>query len=185
MSVVPVNKRQVVLAGMGGQGLVFLGNVLGAAAVLHAGAYATVTQSYGIATRGGFSRSEVVLADEPIAYPRVQKPDCVLALTAQALDMYRAQAGAGALVIYDGDAIATAPDPGQLALPISTTASGQGLEAAANVVALGALVELMDLLPRDAVQAALAAGGGRVAETNLRAYDVGLELGRSLPADRE
>ena len=91
---------EVVLAGSGGQGLVFSGILLGEAAILE-GRNVTQTGSYGIFRRGGLSIAEVIISDEEILYQRVQNPDIVLALNDSSMKLYAPLADKGAAVFYD------------------------------------------------------------------------------------
>lgn len=72
---------EIRLAGSGGQGLITAGVILAEAAGIHEGKYVAQTQSYGPEARGGASRAEVIVSDEPIHYPRAQKLDILLAMT--------------------------------------------------------------------------------------------------------
>ena len=79
--------KQIVLTGTGGQGLILAGIILAEAAVLD-GKQAIQTQSYGPEARGGASRAEVIISDEAIDYPKVQKADTLLAMSQEAFDKY-------------------------------------------------------------------------------------------------
>ena len=74
-------RREIRIAGFGGQGVILAGIVLGKAASLYDGLYAVQTQSYGPEARGGASRAEVVISDEEIDYPKVQSPDILVAMS--------------------------------------------------------------------------------------------------------
>lgn len=99
------SRTEIVLAGVGGQGLILIGKIIGEAAALYEGKKAVQTQSYGVASRGGFSKSEVVISDEEIAYPEVIKPDLVLALSQQSCDIYCNVIEGNCFLIYDSDTI--------------------------------------------------------------------------------
>ena len=77
--------KQIVLTGTGGQGLILAGIILAEAAVLD-GKQAIQTQSYGPEARGGASRAEVLISDEAIDYPKVQKADTLLAMSQEAFN---------------------------------------------------------------------------------------------------
>ena len=67
------------IAGVGGQGSILAGGILGTAAVTYAGKYATQTQAYSSELRGGFAATWVIISDEPIVFPRVKNPDILVA----------------------------------------------------------------------------------------------------------
>ena len=72
-------RTEVRIAGFGGQGIVLAGAILGEAAIL-AGLEAVQTQSYGPESRGGAARSEVVISERAVDYPRVTCPDVLVVL---------------------------------------------------------------------------------------------------------
>ncbi|RKY44545.1 MAG: 2-oxoacid:ferredoxin oxidoreductase subunit gamma, partial [Candidatus Neomarinimicrobiota bacterium] len=76
------------LSGSGGQGLILIGKILAEAAAIYDGKNATQSQSYGPEARGGASRSEVIISDGEIDYPKAMKLDLLLALTQEACDLY-------------------------------------------------------------------------------------------------
>ncbi len=172
------DRYEIVLAGTGGQGLVFLGNVLGQAAVMGSDLHATVTQSFGIASRGGFTKAEVVLSPGPVAYPRVKKPDLVLALSSEALDRYRDAVGRDAWLIYVARQLELDASGRRIGLSLMETAREEGVSGSINVMALGAVVEIMDLLSPEAVTGVLGEPAGPRAEANMKAFRLGQRLGR-------
>src|SRR5665647_501001 len=92
--------KQIVLTGTGGQGLILAGIILAEAAVLD-GKQAIQTQSYGPEARGGASRAEVIISDEPIDYPKVQKADTLLAMSQEAFNKYGGSIGAEGILVVD------------------------------------------------------------------------------------
>ncbi len=98
-------KYEVRLSGEGGQGLILAGKILAEAAAIHAGLNATQSQSYGPEARGGASRSEVILSDGEIDYPKATEVDLMVALTQQSYDTYRADVKRDGVVIVDSEAV--------------------------------------------------------------------------------
>ena len=78
---------EIVLSGVGGQGLLSIGNLLGEAASIFGGKKATMTASYGVETRGTFTKSDVIISDEEIDFPEVLNPDIVLCLAQMSYDL--------------------------------------------------------------------------------------------------
>lgn len=161
-------RTEIVLAGIGGQGLVYLGKLLAEVAV-EADWHAVQTQSYGVASRGGFTKSEVILARAPIASPIVERPNAVLALTEEAHTRYSGKLPEGAMIVYDTDAVDSEPAAGEVGLPFTTTARRLDLMGSYNVLALGAFTVIAQLLPTDAVRAQLSG-------QNAEAFDAGVSL---------
>ena len=75
-----MGKISVRLSGFGGQGVVLAGVILGRAASLYSGLNATQSQSYGVESRGGYCRSEVIISDKPIDYPKITEGDADILL---------------------------------------------------------------------------------------------------------
>lgn len=167
---------EVVLAGSGGQGLIFAGTALGEAAVLE-GKNATQTQSYGVASRGGFSKSEVIIDAEPVAYPMVRSADVIVALTQEAAERCAKIARDGALLICDSEAVkADIPRLRVAGLPLARAAREAGGKAV-NMVALGVVVGLTGLVAPGSVEKSLAGRlPARSYEANWQAFLAGLGL---------
>lgn len=144
------------IAGAGGQGVVLAGVMLAEAAV-SAGLNATQSQAYGPQSRGGASRSDVIIAESDIGFPRAEALDVLVAMTDAARAAYQAELVPAGLLIVDDDAIA--PPTGRWVerhLPITATGEAVGSRLAANVVALGVLWQLTRLVPLAALEDAIA-----------------------------
>lgn len=167
---------QVILAGEGGQGLIVAGILLAESASMYEDKHATQTQSYGIATRGGFSSSEVVISAQEIIYPGVEDPDIVLAFTQEAYDLYALQSPP--LLVYDSGLVK--PDSQKarsFGLPLTETARDLGRVGAANLVALGTIQALSRLVKLESLEkAVLHRFGEKAAQLNLKALRRGVEL---------
>jgi 2-oxoglutarate ferredoxin oxidoreductase subunit gamma len=142
-------KKEIRICGFGGQGIILAGVILGEAAT-RAGHRAVQTQSYGPESRGGAARSEVVIADEPIDYPRVTSADVVVALSQEAYDRYRTDLADGGIVVVDRDLVTS---EGARALPFQVTAEAAGHKIVTNMVMLGYLAALLDVVPADVLEA--------------------------------
>ncbi|MDI6825345.1 MAG: 2-oxoacid:acceptor oxidoreductase family protein [Bacillota bacterium] len=188
---------EVIIGGEGGQGVVLAGALLGEAAV-RAGLNAAHTSSYGIATRGGFTRSDVIVApgEEEIAYPRVRRPHVVVALSPEAASRLQPLCGPDTLLILDPGSAApsrpaaaedsrcagTAAGYRELVLPLREAARQAGGERVINMVALGALLGVTGMFPAAVLEEVLRARfPGERAEINCRAMRSGYELAVSGP----
>lgn len=176
-------RREIRLAGRGGQGQILAGIIL-AEAALEAGLNAVQTQSYGPESRGGASRAEVIISDQEIDYPKLQNPDILLAMSPEAVEEYSADIVDEGLILVDSSLVDVNPDAGAriYRLPITSMAEEKlGRAIVANIVALGALVGLTDVVPADALEAAVLARVPRGTEDlNRSALDLGLTAGRAL-----
>ncbi len=103
-------KKEISITGFGGQGVVLSGVILGRAAALYDRKKATQTQSYGSAARGGGARSEVIISDDSIDYPRVINPDILIAMSQQALDKYINNLKPEGILIVDSGLVKDLPE---------------------------------------------------------------------------
>ena len=172
--------KQVLICGYGGQGIVLAGTVLGQAAFKD-GKWVGGTNSYGAASRGGACRAEVVISDQPISYPYVIEADVLVAMFQTAYDKYIGEVKAGGTVVYDDRFVAPRKidDLKQVPVPATATAIDElKNEIVANMVMLGAAVQLTGLVTRDALRSAIAETvAERLRELDLKAAATGFRLG--------
>lgn len=179
-------RTELRLSGSGGQGVITAAIILAQAAVAE-GKQAAQSQSYGPEARGGASKSEVIIDDEPIFHPHVQTPDIVLAMTQKAADKYYKDLKPEGLLILDDSLVPQTPDfPHVVRIPITKLAVEKvGRPLFANIVALGALVQLTKVVPFDAIKTAVA---NRVpphtVEQNMKALEIGFAAAEQLAAKR-
>jgi len=173
-----MNKRyEIRLAGSGGQGLILAGVILAEAASIFEGKNAVQSQSYGPESRGGASKSEVIISDEEIDYPKATHIDLLLALTDVAAEKYIKDAPDTALIVADSDLVPTViPERFRsVKAPITRLARETvGKEFVTNIVALGLLRELTGIVSREALEKAVLNRVPKGTEDlNKRALDVG------------
>lgn len=102
-------RLEICLSGSGGQGLILAGIILAEAAGIYDGKEAIQTQSYGPEARGGASRSEVVISNDTIDYPKVIKSDILLALTQTACDKYIKNLNQDGILVADSTLVTEVP----------------------------------------------------------------------------
>lgn len=185
MGATPATARgtaQVVLCGFGGQGVVTAGQILGRAVAVHEGRNAVMAQSYGPESRGGASRTEVILADGPIAYPRVITPDVVVVLSQAAYQAVGRTRPSGCMLIAETDLVELDPDDRNVArqVPATRIAEQLGRKIVLNIVMLGYLCGSTDIVSPEALKEAIAASVPPGTEKlNLRAFAAGYEHART------
>ena len=175
-----VGRRELRIAGFGGQGVVLSGSIVGKAASIYDKGFAALTQSYGPEARGGSCTAEVVMSHEPIDYPYVTDPEVTIILAQEAYLNYGRNLPPGTLVIMDPDLVTSDPsqEPVPLSIPATRLAREMGRVVVANIIMLGFLAAVSDLLPpqalRNAVEASVPQG---TEEFNLKAFDLGYTYG--------
>jgi 2-oxoglutarate ferredoxin oxidoreductase subunit gamma len=174
--------KQVILCGLGGQGVVLAGTILSQAA-FNDGKWVSSTDSYGAAARGGACRAEVVISERPIVFPYVIAADTLIAMYQTAYDRYvgRVKPGEG-VVIYDERFVAEEMKGLKyVGIPASRTAIEElnnGMTA--NVIILSAAVEMTDLVSKKGLKSAIKEIiPARLRELNLKAMNIGFRLGRT------
>ncbi len=151
-------RYEIRLSGEGGQGLVLAGKILAEAAAIYEGINATQSQSYGPEARGGASRSEVILSDDDIDFPKAVNLDLLLALTQESCDKYVRDLKPDGIVMIDSDAVQK-PPVGAFQVwsaPVIRSARDKvGREIVANIVALGIITRLAKVISEDSVREAI------------------------------
>jgi 2-oxoglutarate ferredoxin oxidoreductase subunit gamma len=171
--------RQIQFTGAGGQGLVLAGIIL-AEAAMRDGKNVAVAQSYGPEARLGASKAEVIISTEKIAYPQVTLPHMLVCLSQEAFEKYFPAVDEQVLVLIDSTQVQV---PSRVknnirALPLLRAATEQaGNKLVANVVALGALNALAELVSWDNLQEAVEKRTPeKYRAQNVRALEVGRQL---------
>jgi len=147
------------IAGVGGQGSILAGVILGTAAVTYDRKYAVQTQAYSSELRGGFAATWVIVSDDPVGFPRVTSPDILVAQAQDAINRFAKTLKPGGLLIIDSDMIPEPPaDIGRIVRVPATSISRNELKApvVANMVILGALWQATHIVSREALEKAIA-----------------------------
>jgi 2-oxoglutarate ferredoxin oxidoreductase subunit gamma len=175
---------EVRFAGFGGQGIIKSGIITAAAACIYGDKNAVQTQSYGPESRGGACKSEVVISEEDIDFPKVVEPDILIVMSQHAYNDYIDAVKAGGTVILDPDMIPREKevlDGKVFRVPATKIAEELGRKIVANIVMLGAFVAITGVLDADAVKESVKANIPRgTEELNLTAFQKGYECGRKL-----
>ncbi len=180
-------RYEVRLSGAGGQGLILAGKVIAEAAAIYDNMTATQSQSYGPEARGGASRSEVIISDDVIDYPKAERLDFLLALTQEACDKYCKDLKKKGILLMDSQFTSKIPegDFRVYRVPITEIAEKElGRALVANLVALGIFTALSAVVSPEAVESAILSRVPKgTEELNLNAFRKGLEVGTELKSD--
>ncbi|KUO49992.1 MAG: 2-oxoglutarate ferredoxin oxidoreductase subunit gamma [Desulfitibacter sp. BRH_c19] len=174
--------KEVRLSGSGGQGIILAGIILAEAGIID-GKNVLQTQSYGPEARGGASKAEVIIGEDDIDYPKVITPDIVLAMTQEAANKYITSLKDNGLVLVDSTYVINLPDFKNIyQIPITKIAKNDvGKGIVSNMVALGALVGLTEVVTFEALQRAVLARIPKgTEELNKKALNLGYEAGVEL-----
>jgi 2-oxoglutarate ferredoxin oxidoreductase subunit gamma len=174
-----VKKIEVRISGLGGQGVVAAGQILGMAAA-YDGKNVVQTQSYGAEARGSSAKSEVIISDDNIGFPAVRQSDVLVAMGQDALDKYVKDLKEEGILIVDNTNVKKIPETKAKTYKIPATEEAERMFKAkiyANMIILGALTKIVDIASTRAIEKAIEEILGKnVAKANEEAYKRGRDL---------
>ena len=189
---------EIRIAGFGGQGVILSAIVLGKAASIFQGAFATMTQNFGPEARGGACSAQLVLSDSPVLYPYVTQPDILVVTSQEAYARFIPELKDGGVLIVEEDLVRVDPslsankESQVYSIPATRIAEVLGKRIVQNSVMVGFFTAVTNLLDPDAVGKAVADSvPASFRELNLKAFEKGLEYGITAltatanPADAE
>ena len=170
---------RVIFSGFGGQGVLSMGITL-ANAAMYEGRHVTYLPSYGAEVRGGTANCTVVVSDEEIASPVASDPDFVIAMNQPSFAKFQSILQSGGLLFVNSSLVnttSTRSDIEILPVPTSELAEKLGTIKVANMVMLGALIKMGDIVTFDLMLANLAAilgeGKTKLIKLNREALEMG------------
>ncbi len=174
------------LTGLGGQGIILSGLILGKAAVVYDGIQAIQNQSYGPEMRGTKCKTDLIISydENPILHPAIDKADILVALSQEAWTAYQSSLHKYSLVFIDSDLVQITHESCKTyRIPASKAADELGDRIVTNIIMLGALIEVTEILSKVALeQALLDSIPSTLRELNLAALKKGYALGKKLVA---
>ena len=164
--------------------MILSGIIMAEAASIFGGKEAAQSQSYGPESRGGASKSEVIIGDEPIDYPKATSIDAMLAMTQEAATKYHKDVKKDGILLVDSDEVKELPkgDFKLYKFPIIATARDElGKTIVANIISLGMITELTGIVKREDIeQAVLSRVPPAFLELNKKALQIGFEKAKDL-----
>ncbi len=174
---------EIRIAGFGGQGVILSAIVLGKAASIHQGEYATMTQNFGPEARGGACSAQLMLSDQPVLYPYVTQPDVLVVMSQEAYSRFGPELKEGGTLLIERDLVRVSDLPKQTriySVPATRLAEELGKRMVLNIVMVGFFAAVTQLLEADAVRKAVTDSvPASFRELNLKAFDKGYEYGKA------
>jgi 2-oxoglutarate ferredoxin oxidoreductase subunit gamma len=175
---------EIRIAGFGGQGVILAAAVIGKAAAIFQGGYATMTQSFGPEARGGSSSAQVILSTEPILYPYITKPDILVVMSQEAYTRFVPQLKPGGILITEQELVRVdriVPGERAYGVPATRLAEELGRKVVLNIVMVGFFGAVTNLLDAEALRKAVADSvPPALQKLNLQAFERGYEWGTKL-----
>jgi 2-oxoglutarate ferredoxin oxidoreductase subunit gamma len=179
-----VTRTEIRVGGLGGQGIILCGSIIGKAAAIYAGKHAAMIQAFGPEARGSACSAQVIVSDEAIGYPYVRRPDILVLMSQDACTQFSPQLKQGGLVLFEEELVHTNGNlPAQartLGIPATRFAEELGRRLVLNIIMVGFFAGASGLLPYEAVEKAVLDSVPKGTESlNLRALGKGYEFGIS------
>ena len=149
--------KQILIAGFGGQGILFSGKFLAYSGLLE-GMEVSWLPSYGPEMRGGTANCSIILSETPVGSPIVNNPEVLVAMNLPSLEKYEDATVAGGQIFYDSSLIdrkVTRTDVEVYPIPATKLASDNELPGLANMIMVGYLLKKSGVLPYECVDAGL------------------------------
>jgi len=138
--------ESIIIAGSGGQGIMLIGKVLAQAAMDDA-KFVTWLPAYGAEVRGGTAHCMVIISDEEIGSPCVEKADVIIAMNQLSFNKFKNQLKGKGILIVNSSLAKVSPEAKALKCPFTEIAINLGNIKVANMVALGALLGKKKIVP--------------------------------------
>jgi len=155
--------------------------VLGKAASIYQGEFATMTQNFGPEARGGACSAQLILSSSPVLYPYVTQPDILVVMSQEAYTRFVPELKTGGTLIIEQDLVRVDDlqrDIKVYSVPATRIAEELGKRMVLNAVMVGFFIAVTQLLDADAVRKAVADSvPASFRELNLQAFEKGFEYG--------
>ncbi len=162
---------KLIFTGVGGQGIITAGIILAEAAVLEEGRYATQSQSYGAEARGGLTRTDIIISNREVLYPKIEQAHILAILHQRGYTAHTGTLRPGGVLIFDEEAVNVDDKTDARRIPMPILENGRG----ANITLLGILCALTAAVDPEAVRKILHRRYGEDS-ANYEAFDRGLSL---------
>jgi len=181
-------KTEIRVGGLGGQGVILCGHIIGKAAAIFEGKHATLIQAFGPEARGSACSAQVTVSDEPIGYPYVNNPDVLVLMSQDAYNQFVPQLKPGGLLLYEEELVTLddrVPAGARvLGIPATRFAEELGRRLVLNIVMAGFFTGVTEVVSAGAIERAVKGSVPKGTEDlNLRALHKGLKFGRELTAN--
>lgn len=179
-----MGRTEIILAGLGGQGMITAGIILARSIAIYGKKYVAQSQSYGPEARGGSAKSEIVISDEEIIYPHVINPDILVVMSKEAMKKYLDKLKPNGTLIYDSSILEKPERRGIniYAVPATKMAfENLNTKGVANIVMLGALIEITQIISRKLIEKTIKeVFPEKFWEIDLKALNMGIEFSKKL-----
>jgi len=179
-----MSATEIKFGGFGGQGVILAGMIIGRAASLYDGLFATLTQSFGPEARGSACSCQVIVSKEKVLYPYVTKPEILLVMSQEACNKFLPFTTDDATVIIEEDLVkpqGIKPGMKLFGIPATRFAEELGAKMTLNLVMVGFFTAVTKLVAYEAVREAVIGAVPKGTEAlNLKAFERGYQYGLTI-----
>lgn len=184
-----MSSTEIKVGGLGGQGVILAGMIIGRGASIFADKHATLTQSFGPEARGSACSAQILIADDPIEYPYVHHPDILVVMSQEAYNRFAPALSPTGTMLYESDLVTPAEDLAEgiarYGVPATRIAEELLRPVVLNIVMVGFFAAMTNVVRaealRESVEASVPAG---TESLNLTAFDRGFAFGQELLAGK-
>ena len=178
-------RLEIRITGFGGQGVVLAAYITGRACI-DAGKHATMIQSFGPEARGSSCSATLVVSDREVLYPYILRPSILVAMSGDGYATYRNELRDDGTLIYEMDLVQPETRQRSFGIPARRIAESLGRALVQNIVMVGFIAAVTNIVSRDAMRAAVRASvPAGTEDLNLRAFDAGADYFTSIVAAPE
>lgn len=177
-------RTEIRVGGLGGQGVILCGTIIGKAASIYDNRHSTLIQAFGPEARGSSCSAQVILSDEPIGYPYIRRPDVLVMMSNDACHRFLPEMKPDGILLYEEELVHMDEHErpkNAFGIPATRFAEELGRRLVLNIVMVGFFAGLTGLVSREAAEAAVKASVPKGTELlNQRAFKMGFEHGRQM-----
>jgi 2-oxoglutarate ferredoxin oxidoreductase subunit gamma len=183
-----MHTTEIKIGGLGGQGVILAGMIIGRGASIYDGLHATLTQSFGPEARGSACSAQIVVSDEPVEYPYVTQPNILTVLSQEAYNRFAPDLAPDATLLYESELVVPAnvrPDVTYRGIPATRIAEELQRRVVLNSVMVGFFAACTDLVSADSLRSSVEDSVPEGTQPlNLAAFDRGYAYGQDLLAGK-
>ncbi len=178
---------EVKIGGLGGQGVIMSGMIVGKAASIFSDQSATMTQAFGPEARGSAVSCQVIVSDEEVLYPYLVKADILVVMSQEAYNKYKGDMKPDGMLIVEDELVTEIDDHDNVfGIPATRFAEDLGRKLVVNIVMCGFFAAVTGLVSREsALEAVKATVPPKTIELNTNAFNKGYEHGLKAKAKAE
>ena len=174
-------KNEIKIGGLGGQGVILSGIILGKAASIYDNKYATLIQSFGPEARGSACSAQIIISDTPVTYPYIKAPNNLVIMSQSAYNKFLPELASDGILITEETLVKTEKLPDGIKhykIPATKFAEEIGKKMVLNIVMVGFFTAVTKMLNPESVKKALLDSiPAGTEELNLHAFTKGYDYG--------